>query len=607
MKTVFTALKGFEVMRMFKKWQMPKIWKGRLLVKRDEDEEALILNGKEVVENQAKLSLALDVSQMAPWEGFFHGDDEHYFIFNDQFYSLYGTNAQEENGYKMTAQAYAKKFMHPDDMWMMGHELRRIAERSTNRNISDLEHRIIRLDGEVRHIAVRYKVLRNNDGEPIKTIGANQDITDQKQIEEKLEKARQQAESANRAKSSFLANMSHEIRTPMNGLLGILQLLQQTGLTGEQKKLIETAIHSTKHLNRLLSDILDLSRVEAEKMNIRTETFSVKDSLITVTQLHEPTAQAKRIELKRTIDSNLPISLMGDALRLQQVLGNLVGNAIKFTQFGSVEVEAHLLPSYREDEIRVLFTVSDSGIGIPDQALRTLFNPFVQAEHPTKKNYEGAGLGLAISKHLISLMGGNIAIVSNEGAGTKIFLCLPFKKIDTLSPVIIAENRLRVPTGLKVLLAEDDKVSSMVATKFLEDLQYDVSAVENGEQVLAQLREEIFDLVVMDIQMPILDGAETARAIRLGEAGQRCKSIPILAMTACAMVGDKEKFQKVGMSGYVKKPVEVEALQSELTRIFENVSRYGTDSCNITHQRKLNVAYSLNNQKDKGSGKKQID
>lgn len=530
--------------------------------------EASLPCNEELIENQAKLSLALAVSKMAHWEGFLHGDVDDYFVFNDQFYALYRTNVEKEGGYKMSVKRYAERFVHPEDRWLVANEVSNLCDSDTKNEYFELEHRIICQDGEVRHVAVRYKVLRAKNGESIKTIGANQDITDQKRIEEKLKKARQQAESANRAKSVFLANMSHEIRTPMNGLLGTLQLLQQSGLNRDQDSYIETAIHSSKRLNCLLSDILDLSRVEAGKMKINSEEFSISDLLDAVLQLFEPMARAKGIVLRSEIDLNIPPSLMGDVVRLHQVVGNLIGNAIKFTSQGSVSIEAHLLPAFKESEIRVLFTVSDTGIGISDQVLNTLFIPFAQEERLKKMNSEGAGLGLSISKELIGLMKGEMAVASEEGVGSTFYICIPFGRGDHSSPTIVAEPRTCIPEGLKVLVAEDDRVSRMVATKFLENFHYHVDAVQNGEQVLDRLKEEFFDLVILDVQMPVLDGVETVCAIRRGHAGEDCKDVPVIAMTACVMAGDKQRFLEVGMNGYVEKPVDIAMLREELARIF---------------------------------------
>ena len=540
-----------------------------LLDERDRNVEALCRSREEIADNRMKLSLALDVSKVGQWELHVKGEGGD-FTFNDQFYALYGTNARIDGGSPMSAQDYAAKFLLPEDAWIVREEIRKLHSFDKSEEFREVEHRIVRLDGEVRHVAVRYKLLRDQDGNPVKTIGANQDITDRKRIEEKLQKAKQQAESASQAKSVFLANMSHEIRTPINGLLGTLQLLQKTGLDGIQKAYIDTAIQSTRRLNRLLSDILDLSRVEAGKMQLHSEPFEFQDVLGSVIQLFEPTARAGNIALQWQVDPAIPQTLSGDSVRFQQVVGNLVGNAIKFTERGTVSVEAHLLPLFKEDVCRILCVVSDTGIGISDRVLVTLFDPFTQEDRWKKRKSEGAGLGLAISRQLVALMGGSMAVVSKEGEGTTFYLSVPFKREAPRLEAVPPGRQLQMPHGLKVLLAEDDLVSRMVATKFLESFGYHVDAVEHGALVLEKLQEEGYDLLLLDVQMPVLSGVEVTRAIRQGRLGERCRNIPIIAMTACAMSGDKQLFIDAGMNGYVEKPIEIATLQRELSRTFRH-------------------------------------
>ena len=399
------------------------------------------------------------------------------------------------------------------------------------------------------------------------------DLTEVREAHNQLIEAKEAAEDANRAKSEFLANMSHEIRTPLNGLMGMLQLLKTTSQNTEQSEFTEHAIQSSRRLLRLLTDILDLSRVEAGKMNVVMEPFDFKDAIDDIVQLFLPAAIEKQLELRMYINPDIPSTLSCDVTRLQQVLSNLVGNAIKFTNVGHIELQAHPLPPREDDEYRVLFAVSDTGIGMSDELVKRLFTPFTQAEQSYKRSFQGAGLGLSISKRLAELMGGTMVIESEEGIGSTLYFCIPFKLVEGNATVLPAEEKQSELEGFKILIAEDDATSQLVATKLLEKVGHEVVAVDNGEQALIALKEQVFDFVLMDVQMPVVDGVEATHALRQGEAGSLNKDIPIIAMTAYTMAGDKDKFLEAGMNGYIAKPVDIKTLQSVLGEVMENFGK----------------------------------
>ncbi|MDP3429936.1 MAG: ATP-binding protein, partial [Desulfomicrobium sp.] len=357
------------------------------------------------------------------------------------------------------------------------------------------------------------------------------------------------------------ANMSHEIRTPINGVMGMLQLLETTPLDVDQTDYVRMAAEAAKRLTGLLSDILDLSRVEAGRMEIRQASFTVKDVVDSVSGLFAGTARNKGVVLKCSLDPGMPDILIGDEMRVRQVLFNLVGNALKFTETGMVSLNITAQPA-KDDELRAHFCVTDTGIGIPENRLRDIFEPFLQVENTYTRNYQGAGLGLSIVQRLVSLMNGSITIESTPGQGTSVHVVLPFKTDQKASPQPMKSVSQKLKTGARLLLVEDDQSNRFPTQKLLEAAGHEVVLAENGQQAIELLTENDIDCIFMDIQMPVMDGVEATRVIRNSPSLGSKQNVPIIALTAYAMDGDREIFLAAGMNGYIAKPATLE----EMTR-----------------------------------------
>jgi len=440
----------------------------------------------------------------------------------------------------------------------------------------ELHFRILRADGRVAHIAHVCGRILGPGGEDLGRRGANRDITEQHHYERELRRAKEMADAGNRAKSEFLANMSHEVRTPINGVVGMLQLLETTCLSDEQQEYVAMAGRAAGRLSRLLGDILDLSKVESGALALQQTAFELEDIRQAVLDVFGPMARNKNLALSVDLAQTLPRRVQGDDVRLRQILLNLVGNAVKYTDSGFVHVAVFPgepdNPPREGAPLNVVFVVADTGRGIPGHKLDSVFSPFVQTD-PTAGPQGGVGLGLAIVKRLVELMGGRIHLCSVEGQGTSMRAIVPLIALpaEAQAPGPTAGQGETAP-GHAVLVVEDDPMNRMAAQRMLQKVGYTVHTAGNGQEaldVLAAGHSQTVDIILMDIQMPVMDGLEATRRIRENADGLFDPQVPIIALTAYAMAGDRERFLEAGLDDHLAKPVKVSEMLDSMKRALE--------------------------------------
>jgi signal transduction histidine kinase/CheY-like chemotaxis protein len=456
---------------------------------------------------------------------------------------------------------------HPD---MIGENMIYFFKAKKERTKFDYNYKIIRAsDREVRWLHALGRFENDDLGNPIRHIGTIQDITERKVAEDKLIKAKEQAETANKAKSQFLANMSHEIRTPMNGIIGMIQLMQNTKLTEEQSEFLRISKISSDALLVVINDILDYSKIEAGKMDLEKIPFNLEKIIDEVVSLFMFSAVEKGLVMEISMERGIPQELIGDPFRLRQIISNLLGNAVKFTKNGRVDIFVKMLSTGNDKKIKLHIAIKDTGVGIKPDKIESIFNSFSQADNSDTRRYGGTGLGLAISKSLVEMMSGEIWAESIENHGscmnfTCVFEC---NEIKNLFSEIPPQKLVYDEQGeeLELLLTEDDKVSTMIVERFAKAKGWRVTVAKNGIEAVEAVKERNFDIIIMDIQMPIMEGYTATTLIRELER-ERGTRVPIIAMTAFALKGEKEKCIEAGMDDYIAKPMEVDEFYNAVER-----------------------------------------
>ncbi|QRR01112.1 PAS domain-containing hybrid sensor histidine kinase/response regulator [Dyadobacter sandarakinus] len=493
--------------------------------------------------SEAMLAESQELTHSGSWESDLVTGENHW---SNETFRIFGLQPRRTG----PDTAEFSNMIHPDDRETYQLHIRNAI---TQQIPANFDLRIVLPDGQVKFIHAIGKPITDASGRVVKLYGAIMDINEQKKAEQELIKAKEQAEMAAVAKSQFLSTMSHEIRTPMNAVIGFTHLLLQQNPAPEQEKYLNYLKYSAENLLILINDILDFSKIEAGKIELEEVEFNVRTLLENIRSGSNQNAEDKGIDIQLVIDDALDVTLIGDPVRLGQIMTNLVSNAVKFTEKGRIVVSA-MQTARTSTHLTIDFKVSDTGIGIPPEKVANIFDSFTQASSDTTRKYGGSGLGLAITKKLLELQNSTISVRSEQGSGSTFFFTLTFPVSKKQMEQQVRKNGTDTDlSGMRLLIVEDNAVNIFLMKNFMKQWRADYDVAENGRIALEKVQETDYDLVLMDLQMPEMDGYEATAKIR-SLPDPKYLRLPIIALTASAMLDIKDTAFEVGMNDYVSKP-----------------------------------------------------
>jgi len=510
-----------------------------------------------------KLNAVVNATKIGLWEvsiaNYHPSHPDNVFIWSDEFRYMLGFQSVED--FPNTFESWLDR-IHPDDKEEALRIINDHLTDSTGNTPYDVEYRLLRKNNEYAYIKACGKAIRDKNGKATRIAGAVMDITESKKVLLNTEQKRLEAEEANKAKTIFLSNMSHEMRTPLNAIIGMTTLGKMSDEIGKKDDAFNKIEGASKHLLGVINDILDMSKIEANKLELSLINFNFAKMIINVTDIIAPRIQEKKQEIYISIDKDIPEALIGDDQRISQVIANLLSNAVKFTpNEGKIYLDARLI-SEKEGMCRLIISVSDTGIGITEEQKSRLFESFEQADARISRNFGGTGLGLSISKRIVEMMKGEICVDSELGKGSTFVFNILLKRGDAAEEKLTNKEPDKndytdLFTGKKVLLAEDVDINQEIVIALLEPTQIDIECALNGAAAVRMfsLSPDKYDLIFMDIQMPEMDGYQATRAIRSMNI-PKAKNIPIIAMTANVFREDVEKCLAAGMNDHIKKPID---------------------------------------------------